>query len=361
MIREYGSEFTEKEPQKAECRLFQEERVYEYLLGRTALDAIVQDIISEFKIENVFLPSYCCHTMIHPFLRHGLKVEFYDMVLAESGGLTYCIDLNRNFDVILIMQYFGFYNPDAAQLITRLKQYGKIVIEDATHSILQQSPYSKESDYVFASYRKWMAIRGGAIVIKRAGAMGKETTDLADGPVVRNRYLALKSRAIAEKKDYFHKEKTSEKMYLELFHEAESMIEEEYAGFDIDEESAEIIHFTDYERIQTIRRNNARCLLDRLGELPHMKLMFREVTVRDVPLFVPICMKEQDRLSLRQYLISNHIYLPIHWPISELHDVTDTGKQLFESELSVICDQRYDIEDMEHIALMIRKWAEKNG
>lgn len=361
MKTEYGSEFMEKEPQITECSLFQEEQVYEYLLGRTALDAIVQDATSVYEIKKVLLPSYCCHTMIHPFLKRGLRVEFYDVVLAENGGLTYCIDFEKNFDAILIMQYFGFYDANVLLLISRLKACGKIVIEDATHSILQPLPYSKESDYVFASYRKWMAVRGGAIVIKRAGAMEEKADILADSSVVRNRYLAVKNRAIADKKDYFEKGRTSEKTYLTLFHEAELMIEDEYAGFDIDEESAEIIRHTDYERIKTIRRNNAKCLMDGLGKLPHMKLLFREVTDWDVPLFVPICMKEQERQILRQYLISNHIYLPIHWPMSELHDVTHMGKELFKSELSVICDQRYDVEDMKHITLMISKWAETRG
>ena len=43
-----------------------------FLSGRTALDAIIKDILSEYRIESALLPSYCCHTMIEPFIRNCL-------------------------------------------------------------------------------------------------------------------------------------------------------------------------------------------------------------------------------------------------------------------------------------------------
>lgn len=353
---EYGSDFVEKEPTKAKKGIFQGECIHDYLLGRTALDAIVQDAIMEHGVETVLLPSYCCHTMIHPFVRRGLQIRFYDIVPAEGGGVKYCIDWEQPFDAILIMQYFGFYNENVFDIVHRLKDKKKIVIEDATHSVLQPNPYSGESDYVFASYRKWMATIGGAIVIKREGLMREGTDIVTDEQSVRDRYLAVKGRAIAEKKKYFTEKCKTEKTYRQFFYEAEQMIETQYAGFEIDDESRECIYDSDYERIKTIRQTNAKYLIAGLKDIPQINLLFNDVTDKDVPLFVPICMETTKRQSLRQYLVEHNIFLPIHWPLSELHNITEEGRRLFENELSVICDQRYDVEDMEYIISMIKRW-----
>lgn len=354
--REYGSDFIEREPVKAKGGLFPEKCIHEYLLGRTALDAVVQDAMMEYGIRTVLLPSYCCHTMIHPFVRRGLQVHFYNIVPAESGRIEYCINWEQPFDAILVMQYFGFYQKDFFDMVSRLKAEGRVVIEDATHSLLQPDPCSRDSDYVFASYRKWMAAKGGAVVIKRKGAMRKNGDISADAQSVRERYLAVKEKALAEKKKYFAEESGAEKTYLQLFHEAEQMIETQYAGFDIDSDSRERIYETDYERMKKIRLDNAEYLAEELKTIPGIDLLFQDVTDRDVPLFVPVCMKETERQSLRQYLIRHNIFLPIHWPLSELHDITEEGKRLFESELSIICDQRYDVEDMKYIISVIKRW-----
>ncbi|MCM1185075.1 MAG: hypothetical protein NC251_02675 [Lachnoclostridium sp.] len=353
---EYGSDFVEKEPITAKKGMFQGECIHDYLLGRTALDAIVQDAIMEYGIKTVLLPSYCCHTMIHPFVKRGLQIRFYDIVPAKGGGIRYCIDWEQHFDALLIMQYFGFHQEDVFDIIDRLKDKKKVIIEDATHSLLQPNPYSRKSNYVFASYRKWMATNGGAIVIKREGWMREGADIVTDEQDIRDRYLAVKTKAIAEKKQYFTEKCNTEKTYRQFFHEAEQIIETQYAGFEIDNESRECIYNTDYERMKIIRQTNAKYLVEGLRAVPQIHLLFHDVTDKDVPLFVPICMETTKRQSLRQYLIEHNIFLPIHWPLSELHNITEKGKQLFENELSIICDQRYDIEDMDYIISMIKRW-----
>ena len=63
-----------------------------YLLsGRTALEYIIRDILEEHYVTSVLMPSYCCHTMVEPFVRHGIKVRFYDIYFDRSRGL--CADL----------------------------------------------------------------------------------------------------------------------------------------------------------------------------------------------------------------------------------------------------------------------------
>ena len=68
----------------------------------------------------------------------------------------------------------------------------------------------------------------------------------------------------------------------------------------------------------------------------------------ECPLFVPICV-EDGRDNVRNYLIQSNIYLPAHWPISDLHSLNIKSSYLYRTELSCVCDQRYSVSDMEAI------------
>lgn len=350
--QEYGSEFTEEEPQGPLNGLFEKEKVYEFLLGRTALDAVISDAVKEYGIKNILLPSYCCHTMIHPFLNRGLHIKFYN-VFPQAGAMTYDIAFDEAFDCILVMQYFGFHQPGYFEMLRRLKSMGKVIIEDATHSILQREPYSPDADYVFASYRKWLALKGGAIAIKRRGLLYAGSGMDSPGAGTREKYLTLKQEAVRQKKDYLQKNSHGEKEYLKTFGEAEELIEACYSGMEADEESSRRIRYTDFDRIAKIRRSNAEILAGRLRDVPQIRMVFPRITESDAPLFFPVCLEADARDLLRRYLINKKIYLPVHWPLSSLHDISKSGKKLYSEELSVICDQRYDNGDMEYIASVI--------
>ena len=65
----------------------------------------------------------------------------------------------------------------------------------------------------------------------------------------------------------------------------------------------------------------------------------------DCPLFVPIIIKNGKRDYYRKKLIENKIYCPIHWP--QPNEKCESN--LYELELSLICDQRYTENDMKKI------------
>ena len=76
-------------------------------------------------------------------------------------------------------------------------------------------------------------------------------------------------------------------------------------------------------------------------------------------MFVPVLVPDGKRDALRQYLMQNEIYCPIHWPISDLHRLDKRTGQIYENELSLVCDQRYSQEDMYHMVTLINRfWKE---
>ena len=74
-INEIGSEFWFDSEIKDIITESQETLV---LSGRTAIDVIIKDILKTRKIRNVYLPAYCCDSMIDPFIRNGIAVNLYD-------------------------------------------------------------------------------------------------------------------------------------------------------------------------------------------------------------------------------------------------------------------------------------------
>lgn len=110
----------------------------------------------------------------------------------------------------------------------------------------------------------------------------------------------------------------------------------------------------DVDAIRNSRRENAKYLIERLRTLLGIDLPFGDVQEGDCPLFVPITVGGGKRDTVRKALINAGIYLPVHWPLSALHTVSPAGAALYASELSCVCDQRYNTADMEHLYRLLR-------
>ena len=68
-----------------------------------------------------------------------------------------------------------------------------------------------------------------------------------------------------------------------------------------------------------------------------------------VPLFVPIFVEPVKRDRIRKRMFENNIFCPIHWK-NIANDINNLPSNiLYDMELSLICDQRYDLKDMERI------------
>lgn len=338
MVQEIGSEFWETETSQQANLMFESHHKY-LLTGRTAIDFIIKDIKESRVFNIVYLPTYCCHTMIQPFLDNGIIVKFYDVKFC-NGKYTYDVDFDTHCDAILIMQYFGFYNEDAGQIISRFKELGKLIIEDATHSWLSDAPYNNNSDYIFVSYRKWTGIPCGAVAIKiRSDFL------VALSNEINHKYVQLRKEAATLKKEYIKNGFGNKDIFLGLFNEAESLLKEDYINYSIPEEIKDIIMRLDLNKIKHKRRDNAEYLIRHLQENSNIETI--KLTNKDIPLFVPIVVQEGKRDNLRQHLINNDIYCPVHWPLSTEHKFNN--KFLFENGLSLVCDQRYSNMDMNRV------------
>lgn len=348
MISEIGSEFWNADISENKTLLINS--TYEYFLsGRTAIDFIVNDIKMKNKVKSVYMPSYCCHTMIQPFLDNNITVKFYN-VNFENGKYNYEMNYENQCDIILIMKYFGYDNEDVDKYICEFSKLGKIIIEDSTHSWLMDNPYNKVSDYVICSFRKWMGIPAGAIAIKSSDKFTYKNINKEN-----HNYLRLRNKAANLKKRYVEEGIGEKQIFLDLFNEAEELLEIDYKNYGVPQDIKKKLDRLEFNKIKELRKKNAKLLYEGLNQIEEIKLL--QLNDKDVPLFVPIVVSEGNREKLRHYLIKNKVYSPIHWQLSMCHKIENT--ELYENGLSLICDQRYNKKDMERIIKLIKDFYGK--
>ena len=317
-----------------------------FVSGRTALYTIIREIkesVNSSRPLTAYLPSYCCHTMIDPFFQLGLSVDFYP-VIFKNGSLQQLIDSRKVCDVILVMDYFGFSSVE--------KELPKstVVVRDMTHALYSSNHVKKiqRADYLFASFRKWGAVAGASVASKKTGEWSETSKRYHSS------YISRRKRGYELKTDYIEGKSVEKCEFLDIFSEAEDLLEQDYIDYAADEKS--ISEAATLFQSVSIRRRNAELLLQGLNSLHIVEPIFPKIETHNVPLFIPILVKNNKRDALRKYLIENSVYCPIHWPLSPLHAITKEEQQIYSSELSLICDHRYEEDEMNRQIELLRSY-----
>jgi hypothetical protein len=319
MAREIGSEFHRMPLEKGHGLALPRPGSLVFS-GRTAIEAVLKNLPNA---HTALLPSYCCDSMIVPFRDVGIEVKFYRV--NWDNGLK--VEIKESADILLWCNYFGFKNE--------MPEFDGVVIEDITHSMLSDSPSHSRSDYMVASLRKWEPVNCG-------GYCSME----GEGNAPPDEFVQLKSAAMNLKKDYLEDLDPKKKpQFLSMFGESNHWLAEHYSGLSIDSFSRDYLESVDVETQREKRRNNASALYEGLSG--KVQFMF-PVEDMDCPLFVPILLPNRD--EVRAHLIKNEIYCPIHWPKPE-----GAESNIYDHELSLVCDQRYGTEDMERIVSVIKE------
>lgn len=309
------------------------ERDGSYVLsGRTAIDLIIQDILKTRKIRNVYMPAWCCDSMLAPFVAHGIHVDFYDIGHTDGTDFT---------DVFYVTNYFGYENTLPIETVKKFKEKSAIILYDRTHSFLMgNDPYLALADYSFASIRKWMGVIGGAVV------NGVKDCQLKPYP-----HLECKEQAMRMKKAFIEGDTSIDKQtFLNLYSEFGHHLAEDYQNYEMDDLSYVLYKTEDLSAMRRKRRENAQYLHENLKGVKFMA----ELTENAVPLFVPIFFETtEQRNAVRKKLIEAQVYCPIHWPKPTLIPADFEANKIYDTELSLICDQRYDLTDMERMVTLI--------
>lgn len=317
MIKEIGSEYQKMPFERGSGLLFPRHGSLVFS-GRTAIEAVLKKWP---EARSALLPSYCCDSMIVPFRDVGIDIKFYNVNWNDG----FKIDIREGEDVLLWCNYFGYRND--------MPDYDGKIIEDITHSMFSEKQYHERSDYLVSSIRKWEPIKCG----------GYCSVDV-NGDEPAEEFIKLKTAAMELKAEYLEDlDKLKKTQFLSMFGESNQWLGEYYSGLMIDPWSRDFLQHVDMEKQRKKRRSNANILYK--GLKGKVQFMFPEEDM-DCPLFVPILLSNRDKV--RRKLIEKEIYCPVHWPKPE-----GCVSNLYDLELSLICDQRYGLQDMERIVSVL--------
>ncbi|MBW8308809.1 MAG: DegT/DnrJ/EryC1/StrS family aminotransferase [Candidatus Paracaedibacteraceae bacterium] len=310
--------------------------------GRGALGLLLNQL--KPKNNKALLPSYICESVIHSFIIAGYELIYYDI---DKYLIPIDIEFIKNSDVGIFfhMGYFGFLTNDIlADIILCLKAESVITIEDVTHVLFSKYNKQTESDFVVGSIRKWFGIPSGGFLASDK-IMRYELLD------VNVEFINMRRSSLHQKFEYMKSRNESIKdTFLSGFNRAEHMLDEDIKPYKIDHESEMIIKNLDYIELQSNRQRNYKFLLKHLRDVDGIEVIFNDLKSDVTPMFFPIYVKSK-RDELRRKLIESEIYCPVHWPIPKHVNgqLNITTENVYDSILSIPCDQRYQIEDMSRI------------
>ena len=297
--------------------------------GRSAFSAILDNlIINKETINKVLIPDYLCSSITQVLIDKKIHYSFYKI---NENLLPDEYSLLENFKepkIVLLIIYFGLASvKEVAEKIKKISPDSIIIVDDVQN--FYGTEYKSFSDYRFTSYRKWFAVPDGADVYSCKGEVKPSQK--------KNNFAQYKFAGnILKNYDNW----IDDNLCLELLNKGETILDSEYdvCCSDI---SRSLIKNIPFAEIARKRKQNAAYLHKELLKLG-IKHLYNEISV---PLFIPVFL--ENRTEIRKAMFANNIFTPVHWPYeSQILNGNDKNK-LYDTELSLICDQRYSEEDMQ--------------
>ena len=309
--------------------------------GRGALAAILRKIISQIntihKWGGVILPDYLCSSITQVCIDEKIPYQFYHIkenLVPDEKDLFSKLEESS---VVLLISYFGMIDiKDVSEKIKK-QNPNEIIIVDDVQNYYSQYSESTLWDYRFNSYRKWFAVPDGAKVFCKSGDI--------DFPKEKNTFAQYKfsGNMLKNFSDW-----VEDKLCLDLLEKGEELLNKDY-NCECSKISNSLIPQIPFEKIKERRLENAVFLHTELEKLG-IKHIYNS---KCVPLFIPIFLN--NRSEIRKEMFKNNIFTPVHWPYETDKLNGNIKNQLYETELSLICDQRYSLEDMKRQIEVLRR------
>lgn len=309
-----------------------------YASGRTALFAILS-VVSKIQSGGVAIPNYVCDSVTKTVIDAGLSYYFYGIDETLQPNINSIIKAcqGRQFSAIVLIDYFGCTDiKNAAARIRKEFPDTLLVLDDVQNYYgFTNDVNNIDYDFSFTSLRKWFPVPDGAIVRCR----NQELVKLLPEYDFTGRFQEYKTAGNLLKS---FKPFINDDLCLELIGKGEELLDNDYLG------CASDIGKLLLEKIDTVtvakrRKANAAVLHDGLNRLG-IRHIFNPDSVQ---LFVPIFLDSVKRNQVRRAMFQNNIFCPIHWPY--VSDEINGINELYDTELSLICDQRYDEDNMREI------------
>jgi hypothetical protein len=279
-----------------------------------------------------WIPRYYCKSVLLPFKHLGFKLHFY----SQGNDLNSPCDLPTRLDgeTLFFIHYFGKSNRSILDYLEKMKrQQHFFVIEDCVQALLTSQVGTH--DYVVYSYRKFFPQPDGALLASDF-PLDNESLSPANEDFISRKLIGKLIRGEADIEQF-----------LNLFAQAEELIDNLVCPREMSCLSHYLLARTDFAAIAYKRRANFFYLVEELKQLALeydlIHPLFDSLEDNEVPLGLAIIINPFYRDRLRNYLSSQQIYCPIHWPLTGEESLNWEAELLLSrSLLTLPIDQRID-------------------
>ena len=312
--------------------------------GRAALYAALR---AEKNSLQVVLPDYLCSSVIDAVNDAGLPICFYhiqDNLYPDMDSLmVYASKDARVKSAIILINYFGLLDLDETIEAIRKEVPESIIILDDVQNYYGLGTET-DYDYAFTSLRKWFPMPDGGILKVKNKAKSKQLSEIYDSMKDSNLFVSYKLSGNLLKN---FREVINDEVYLELIEKGEELLDHNYKCriSDISYNLFNTYIKKEQESAENRRKDNVRYLHEGLLKL-NVKHIYKE---SKVPLFIPVLLDPDKRDVVRKKMFDNNIFCPVHWKKAKESDLSTGSNILYDMELSLICDQRYNLSDMDRI------------
>jgi hypothetical protein len=317
--------------------------------GRGAITLLLHQLKPRFK--TVLMPSYICDSVILPFIEQGYRCYLYEINEDLSPNIE-SINSYNEIGVFVHMGYYGFpTNSNLTEVITHLKSQSTVIVEDITHTLFSTYKRFEGNDYYVASIRKWFGLPSGGLL----ASTGNSKSIKSNFSYNESFYNLRKAALLSKSKYVKNGDETLKSLYLDLFAKAETLLDEDVTPYGIDNLSKDLIVGLDLSGLIKTRKSNYRILVENLKDVNYVDSIFTDIPEEVCPMFYPVFIKN-NRNEIRKKLIEEKVYCPVHWPIPDRIEINKFKKSLevYNTILSIPCDQRYMRCDMERLVSVLK-------
>lgn len=292
--------------------------------GRNALEYILRSI---GDVKSIYLPYYTCEMVLEPLKKLNIPWSFYH--INASFEIADEINLGER-EYIIANNYYGIKDSYIEKLA---KRYGRQLIVDCSQAFFSK-PLS--GIYSFYSMRKFVGVADGGVAYLGNLPQGLIDVKEEERTSEHDSHLLIRKRSGAESGFVF-------------FQANEKKLNNQPIR-NMSFKTKWILDHIDYNEVVERRVENFKCLHDALNKENYLTLP--NCDAFKCPMIYPFM--TSIGCSLRKKLIDNKVFVARYWPNVEQQDGFETEYDLSLNVLSIPCDQRYGIEEMNRIIDLIR-------
>jgi dTDP-4-amino-4,6-dideoxygalactose transaminase len=297
----------------------------------------VRILIEVLKPSTVWMPAFLCDAVLAG-VPDSTMVRFYGVTRDLRIGSVEWVENVSQGDLVLLIDYFGF--PCDGSACRAVQARGAWVLEDASHALLS-SHVGRHANFIIYSPRKMLAVPDGGVLVIR-NFDNWPVIELKPAPPA---WVLKTIEALVLRREFdIH---GGERYFFPLFQQIEASTP--VGAYEMSGLTQLLLeHSFDYPAIAHARRQNYQ----KLATILRHVAIFPDLHDNVVPLGFPIRIPCRDRV--RRGLFLKDIYPPIHWSVPQQvpRDFADSYR-LAEEIMTLVCDQRYGISDMERVAEIV--------